>query len=94
MFVGWLENHYGVPKEKLKARIQLWPGKDEWLAVGWWSEQLGIPKNNFIKSNVKKQSGKKDKARFGVCRVYLDSKGLLARILNDIDLEFGHPATY
>ncbi len=55
---------------------------------------MKIPKGNFIKTNIKRPGRKKEKTRFGVCRVYIDSKDLLFKILNDIDVEFGSPATY
>ncbi len=94
LFVGWLEKYYNTSRKQLKVRIQVWSDTNVDGALSWWSKTLNIPKTNFIKTNIKKPGKKKTKTKYGVCRVYIDSKDLLFKILNDIDKEFGPPATY
>ncbi len=89
LFVKWLERYYNTPIEEMKARVQIWDQSKEMLAIEWWSKQIGIPVRNFIKSNIKQVGGRKKKHKFGICRVYIDSKDVLFRILDDIQKEFG-----
>ncbi len=89
LFVDWLEQYYGVDREKIRLRLHLWNGAHEDEAKRYWSDRLNIPIRNFTKTWIKGKGGRKKSHPYGVFRASISSKNLFNRIINDIEQEFG-----
>jgi hypothetical protein len=86
-FVDWLERFYGIPRQKVKLRLHLWRGSDEFAAKGYWSAFLGIPTGNFTKTWFKPK-GVKNTHPNGICRASVSSKPLMNRVRLDLAKSF------
>ncbi len=52
-FLLWAINHHGIPKSKIKARLQLYADMNIEQESRFWSKELGLPMNNFRKPYIK-----------------------------------------
>jgi len=56
LFIYSLKQFYEVDPRELKCRLTIWEGVNEDEAIEFWSQELGIPRENFWKSYVRKPS--------------------------------------
>jgi len=56
-FIEWL-SLLGVPKEKIRVRLQLYSDMDVKKEVQFWVKKLSIPKKQFRKPHIKKSEKK------------------------------------
>ena len=54
--LNWMVNSLGIPKEKIKASLQLYSDMDETKLISFWSKTLQIPKKQFNKSYIKEST--------------------------------------
>lgn len=52
-FLYWAIEHLGIPKSKIKARLQLYVDMDIDTETKYWSNVLGLPLENFRKPYIK-----------------------------------------
>ncbi len=83
IFVYGLVKFYNVPLNKLRGRLTLWEGVNEEEAKEWWIKQLGIS-IRFIKTYWRKRGKKSGKHPYGTLRIYVNSKEILLKILEDL----------
>lgn len=84
-FIYWLMRCFGVPKEKLRVRLQLYSDMSIIEKTKYWSETLNIPLFQFQKPYVKKNlsSGINYKGGFGhgTCNILVGDVRLYEKIL-------------
>lgn len=94
VMVNFYEKVLGVPKEKIRAGLFVYSDLDEACLLRHWSKELGLPRSQFIKSQmlVSKKSSTKRKSAFGICNVYVSKSELKFKMLQWIRMfaaEFG-----
>lgn len=52
-FLHWAIEHLGMPKRKIKARLQLYADMDIDAEIKYWSKELGLSLKNFRKPYIK-----------------------------------------
>lgn len=76
-FVRWLGIICHVPKENIRAELHLYPDSKVEYLINFWSKTIGIPEEQFLKSQIDKREGKKSKKRgklpYGTMHVYVKS---------------------
>ncbi len=74
-YCRFLKKYFQNSIQDWRGELFLYPDINQARAVSHWSEVLGIPDTQFIKSQIleSKNTGTK-KLEFGTCRVYLNSK--------------------
>lgn len=70
-FVHWVKKLFGIPPQKLKAKLNIYPQQNEKKIKKFWSELTGIPLKNFGKTYIKpKNKGyKKNNLYYGTIRI-------------------------
>lgn len=53
-FIHWLMKNLSVPKNRLHVSLHLYSDMDMSKEIEFWSQNLNIPKNQFIKPYIKK----------------------------------------
>lgn len=77
-----------VPKEKIRAGVFVYEDLDATSVQTYWSDALGLPRHQFIKTHIlvsKKKPGKK-KSAYGMCTIYVCSTELKLKIMRWIEL--------
>ena len=87
LFIEWLKRYYKVHKQDMRLRLHIWEDSNEESCKKYWSNKLKVPFKNFTKSDIRR-TGKNKKYIHGICRVSLDSKEILNKILYDIGAHF------
>lgn len=84
-FVQWLTKILFIPKEKIKIQLQLYNDMDIKKEIGFWSETLDIPFNQFTKPYIKETSSMRinHKGGFGhgTCNARVNNARITERIL-------------
>jgi hypothetical protein len=89
IFVAFLTKVCGVPLERVRGQILLYPDLDDWLCRVYWAQETGLPKGNFTKSTVIQGRHKTRKLSFGICMVTVSSTYLKVKMLEWIKLYAG-----
>lgn len=88
-FIGFLEL-LEVSNVQLRARIQLHPHRSEGEALGFWSNELGIPVSRFGKTTQIVSGASKglkiDRQPYGTCSIYYGSIELWLKIRKWMDM--------
>ncbi len=58
-FRQWALESLSIPPNRLKVRLHLYTDMDTELETTFWSQELGIPKNQFLKPHIKTSSQEK-----------------------------------
>jgi len=77
-----------VPKDKIRAGLFVYEDLDVISVQKYWSDTLGLPSNQFIKTHIlasKIRPGKK-KSAYGMCNIYVCSTELKLKIMKWIEL--------
>ena len=85
-FVDFLNRYCSVDIEQLRAWILLYPDNNEKKCKKYWSKIIGIPKEQFVKSQRIFGKHKTKRLQHGVCAVYLCSREIKEKILEWIKL--------
>lgn len=84
-FILWLEKFYGVPREKIKVQLQLYPTMDIKKEVACWESELGLEDFQFYKAFIRELKpasfSYKNSSRHGVCSVVLNNTEIKRRIM-------------
>lgn len=77
-----------VPEEKIRAEMFIYQDIDESHAKKYWSRQLGVTTNQFIKTQVlpSRSLHTKRKVPYGLCTVYFSNTDIGIKILEWIRL--------
>lgn len=86
VFISFLLSSCNIQLSKLRLWLLLYPDLDEKECKDYWSKMLGIPQNQFIKSQYIQGREKKKKISYGVCSVQIYSRELKEKIIKWIDL--------
>lgn len=93
-FIKWLNDFLNIPKEKIRAQLHLYENMDIEKEKNFWTNKLGINKNQFYKPSIRKLQKSsfsyKESYRHGTCSIYVcktEKKGeLMAAIEAFLDL--------
>lgn len=80
VFVRFLLSCCGVPHERLRAWILLYPDLDPVACHTYWSRQIGLPLQQFRKAQVIVGRAKRRRLAYGVCSVETCSRLLCEQI--------------
>jgi len=86
LFLLFLERICGVEKSKIKAWILAYPEIDQKQAIEFWSQNIGISRENFTKTVVISGKQTTRNLKYGVCYVTFGSAYLKIKILSWIKL--------
>ena len=78
-FVDFIKE-FGVTKKRIKASVRLYSDVDQYKAVSYWSNVLGLEKDQFYKIELIKGS-KKGKLKFGMCRLRVEKNSKEFKLL-------------
>ncbi len=81
LFVHFLQKVCGVPREKIKAQVLVYPDLEEKTCRAYWTKWSGIPWENFIKSTVIQGRHPTKRLNWGVCTVMVSSTYFKAKLL-------------
>jgi hypothetical protein len=81
LYVAFLTRVCGVPVERIRGHILLYPDLDDWLCRVYWAQETGLSKGNFGKSTVIQGKHKTRKLSFGICVLNVASSYLKVKIL-------------
>jgi len=86
LFSLFLKNICGLPIEKIKISLILYPDLDEANCISFWSTAAKIPKSQFRKSQIIKGKHPTKKLTYGICMIHLTSRQLKEKIFVWINL--------
>jgi len=86
IFVRFLINIVGVPKEKIKCTMILYPDLKEEKCKLFWSNMGGIPSSQFYKTQFIKGKHPTKRLENGICMIQVLSRGIKEKIMVWIDL--------
>ena len=79
--IRWLKEFAGVRREHLRVSVHGYPDHDIYKLVKFWSKELNIPNNQFIKTQIdtrlNKSILKRRKLPYGTAHVYVRGGGTL-----------------
>jgi len=88
MFINFLEQIYGIKKDKLHFGLQIFSDLSSSTCLNYWQQELGIEKNKFYKpilSPSQSTGTYKRKASYGVLTLYFNNKKLRDIIVSEIE---------
>ena len=85
-FLAFLVSICGVPREKIKAWLLLYPYLDENACKRFWIRQAGLSKRDFTKSIIIHGKNKRRKIGYGVCSLVASSTYLKEKMKIWLDL--------
>ena len=93
IFVKFLKVICGVPKEKIKASLIVYPDVGVRKTKEYWVKFLDLPEKQFSKTTIlkRKNNGGKKHSQFGTATVYVHNSKLL-KIIKDWVKEYAHVA--
>ncbi len=89
IFVEFLQKSCGLPKEKVKANLILYPDLNEQMSKKYWSSTTTIPEESFTKTQFIKGRHKTKRLSYGICVVSVSSRQLKEKVLTWIE-SFAH----
>lgn len=87
IFMNFLSTVYGVSKEDLSFAIQIFNDVRPEDALTFWSQELGVMKNQFRKTIITPSRGKgtyRKKSKYGVLTVYFCNMKLRNAIMHEL----------
>ncbi len=77
-----------IPSSKLRGEMFIYEDHNKEKSLDFWSKQLKIPKNQFIKTQELESRSKMTKRRvkYGMCNVYFSSTEMNIKIMKWIEL--------
>ncbi len=86
IFISFAKAYMGVPQEKFRFWLLLYPGLKESECVKFWSKNLKLSKDTFHKSQVVKGRSKKDTLQHGVGNTIIGGTILKLKLMKWIEL--------
>jgi hypothetical protein len=81
LYVSFLREACGIPMERIKAHLILYPDHEEKGTRAYWARMSGIPWENFTKSVVIQGRHKFRRLTWGVCLVSVSSSYFREKVL-------------
>jgi len=81
IFIRFLRKVCGIPKEKIRAYILLYPDLETKDCLNYWAKQSGLRLENFTKSVIIQGRHKTRRLSYGVCNINVSSS-YLSRKMN------------
>ena len=89
VFRRFLQEICSVSIEKIKLWLLLYPDNDEEECKRYWSRTVGIPITQFQKTQRIDGKHPNNRLKYGMCTIYLSSRGLKEKMKVWIDLLSG-----
>ncbi len=86
LFYKFLINICGIPKDKIKASLVIYPDLNDIVCKNFWSKNTEIAHSSFHKSQLIKGRHPTKRLQNGVCSIQVYSRGLKEKIMVWIDL--------
>lgn len=86
VFVEFLTSCLGIERSRVKPTLILYPDLAPLACLSFWSKQIGIPQNQFWKSQVIVGKHKTRRLPYGTCQVRVSNRALKEKILTWIQL--------
>ena len=86
IFILFIIHSCNIKAEKIRLWLLLYPDLNEGECKNYWSKSLGIPQNQFIKSQYISGREKKKKINYGVCSVQVYSREIKEKIIEWINV--------
>jgi len=80
IFTHFLRKICGVPNERMRVYIILYPDLNEKTCRNYWSTISGIPYNQFIKTQFIKGRHPTKRLAYGICMINVGSRQLKEKI--------------
>jgi len=80
IFVNFLKKVCGIPKEKIRAYILIYPDLEAQDCVNYWAKQSGLGLENFTKCIIIRGKHKIRRLNYGVCNITVSSSYLSRKI--------------
>ncbi len=90
IFYLFLTKRVGIPPDKIRCWLLLYPDLIESVQKNFWSKVTGIPTEKFMKSTYIKGGHPKKRLSYGVCTLRVGSRALKERMLRWIELYQDH----
>lgn len=87
-FHYWLVNILKIPKQKIRVALHLYSDMDKDESILYWSKELGIERNQFIKPYIKKSFRRNIKQKgfgYGTCGLYTNNQYLKEKVMMGIN---------
>ena len=86
IFTSFLRNICFVPDEKIKVQLILYPDLKENVCRNIWMKATNLPRGQFIKTQYIKGRHPTKRLSYGICSVYVSSRGLKEKIFTWLKL--------
>jgi len=86
LYAGFLRTIMGLPDEKIRLGLILYPDLDDASCKRFWSRVANLPKENFMKSQYIKGHHPTKRLSRGICMVVVSSRQKKIKVLEWIDL--------
>lgn len=86
LFSEFLRKVIGVPEEKIRAWLILYPDLSEKKCKNFWSEASGVSLENFRKTQFIRGRHPTRRTTYGMCTIQVNSRGLKEQIFVWTDL--------
>lgn len=81
IFVSFLKTICGLPGNKIKAHLTLYPDLNEAVCKKYWSSSIGVDISLFNKTQVIQGRHKTKRLEYGICAVEVASRQLKEKLL-------------
>jgi hypothetical protein len=96
-YVHFLKNACGIPVEKIKANVLIYPDHEEMVTRAFWIQKTGLPRENFNQSVRIIGREKVRRLRWGVCNITISSSYFKVKMLewiNQLPDQLMNPSYY
>jgi transcriptional regulator with XRE-family HTH domain len=86
-YYHWLRYSLNIPKNRIKVSLHLYKDMNVSTMIHYWSKELDIPTNQFIKPYIKQSESKNidhKGYKFGTCGLYVYDVGIKTKIMSAI----------
>lgn len=73
LYVAFLKRSCGLPERKIRTSLLLYPDLDDEECLAFWSDYIGVPRENFTKSVRIQGRHKTKRVPHGICIVNVSS---------------------
>ena len=80
IFVNFLKKVCGMPKDKIRAYILIYPDLEPKACISYWSKKSGLGLENFTKCIIIRGKHKTRRLDYGVCNITVSSSYLSRKI--------------
>ncbi len=88
LMMEFFTNYCQIPMNKIRGHVHAFSGSKSATLVDYWSQQTGIPKEQFYKTYLKNSSASKHKRKtlaYGTCQIYIHDTSFFIKMMAWID---------